>query len=191
MRSLRIAAGLAALPVLLSGCDLLVSGLYGPDPFSEPGVTTEFTTGRATIEIRVDDSRETIVLDQLAGGSQWDSFGATVTWRNDDGWSMTLATFEMGGRDSFGLDPGVSSDITIQRITDKQMWQTDSYMSGSCAVNVDSADTDRLSGTATCLSLRWTDGLDFNINGPVYIEDQPRFNAEITFRAQSKPDTQI
>src|SRR5687767_437836 len=100
-RAFRAAAALAILPLVLSGCDLLLAGLYPtgpfPDPFTDPFINpeglTEFDRGQATLVITRDEEEQTVVLDQVFGSTML-GFGTTITWRNDDGWSMTIGYYD-------------------------------------------------------------------------------------------------
>jgi hypothetical protein len=173
--------------LLLSGCEYLIPGLYpDPDPWQEPGVTTAYESGRATLELDADGAQQTVVLDEIAEGSELTGFGATVIWRNDDGWALTLSTFDFGGMPGLG---GSSDDVSIQRINGVELWVTDSYSSpDSCIVEIDESSDELLSGSATCRGLRWSDGLGgfggYGASGPRYIEDEPAFDLTLTFEAR-------
>jgi hypothetical protein len=187
MRRVSGLAAVALLAMLLSGCEYLIPGLYGdPGPWEDPGVTTIYESGRATLELDADGVQQTVVLDELSGGSELTGFGATVTWRNDEGWALTLSTFDFGGMPGMG---GASGDLSIQRINGAELWVTDSYSNlNSCIVEIEESSDERLAGSATCRGLRWADGLGgfggYSATGPRYIEGEPSFELILTFEAR-------
>lgn len=184
---------LAMLPLLISGCDLLAAALYpgldpfAPDPFGGPGLGVVYETGTATLEIDQGDVEETIVLDEVVEGSErWD-LGATVTWRNDDGWAMTISSYS---------DPEFpaadSSDVIFQRINGTELWRTDYFdSSGRCIIQVREVTDERLSGSVECDGLRWAEGLGSpSFDGtPRYVEGQDSFHIHVEFEAA--PDESI
>jgi hypothetical protein len=183
-RLLRL-GGLCVLALALCGCELLLPGFYGDEPFEpfDPGVTTAYESGTATLETDADGATQTIVLDELVEGSEMSGFGSTIIWRNDDGWALTLNTYDMGVP-----MPGGGGDIGIQRIVGNELWTTDSFTSpNSCIIDITDASEDGLTGTATCTGLRWLDGLGgsygMGMAGPRYVEDEPAFDLTITFEA--------
>src|SRR5688572_13468752 len=127
LRALGRVAFLAALPVMLAGCDLLAAALYpeldpfAPDPFGQPGAATAYAGGTATIEIRQGDQLQTVVLDELVPGSELWEMGAMATWRNSDGWALTVNAYSAHPMDPFGS----GGDITLQRVTGTELWTTD------------------------------------------------------------------
>ena len=191
--SIKRAATLAMIPLLLSGCDLLAAALYpglepfAPDPFGGPGLGVVYEVGTATLEIDQGDEHQTVVLNEVVEGSErWD-FGASVTWRNDDGWAMTISSYS---------DPtfpaGNSSDVMFQRINGTQLWMTDYFDSqGRCIIQMSGMTDDRLSGSVECDGLRWTDGLGApGFSGtPRYVEGQEHLHFHVEFEAA--PDESV
>ena len=191
--TIKRAVPLAILPMLISGCDLLAAAFYpefdpfAPDPFGGPGIGVMYEVGTATIEIDQGEDHQTIVLNEVVEGSERWEFGATVTWRNDDGWAMTISSY---------TDPsfpaGDSSDVMLQRISGTELWMTDYLDShGRCIIQLSGARNDRLKGLADCDGLRWTDGLGApSLSGtPRYVEGQDNFHIHVEFEAA--PDETI
>jgi hypothetical protein len=191
----RRALALASLPFVFSGCDLLAAamldplggGPFAPDPFAQPGTTATYEIGVATVEFDDGDVAETIVLDEVAGGSESWEYGSTVTWRNDSGWVMTLSTY------SDPTFPAASSnDVTFQRISGTELWVTDYFdTSGRCIVSVRELSEERVAGSVECDGLRWTDGLGVpNYMGtPRYVDGQDSFHVHVEFEAA--PDSSL
>jgi hypothetical protein len=197
LRAIRVAAVLAVLPLMLSGCDLLLASIYPTDPFNDPFMdpfidpnSTEFDRGQATLVITKPDDEQTVVLDEVYG-SMMLGFGTTVTWRNKDGWSMTISYSDTSSTPGpLGLD----GDITFERITDNELWTTgyDQSMS-QCTIDVAESTADRTSGSADCEAMRWVDGFGtggFGGMSQPYIEGQPLFDVRVTFDARPIGDTQ-
>ena len=46
MRVLRVAVLITALPILLSGCELLFPSIYGSDPYAMPGDSYAYDSGK-------------------------------------------------------------------------------------------------------------------------------------------------
>ncbi len=191
-RRLRIAAALAVLPLVISGCDLLYAGLYGPiDPFLEPelGPSIVYETGVATIEMTRGATTETITLDQVGPNSMLDSFmGATVTWRNDDGWIVRINAYEFSDPGAVGL-PGITSgDVTVEWIAEHELWTAGTYTAAagnSCVVDIWEMSETAVSGRANCRKLQWTDGTGgYGFGELVYIEGQDPFDVTVTFEAK-------
>jgi len=188
---LRTAAMLAVVPFVLSGCDLLFAGLYGPmDPFPEPdlGPSVVYDSGVATLEITQTDTTETVTLDQLGPNSIMDSYmGATVTWRNDDGWILRLNAYSFADPAAGGFPGSVSGDITFDRIGDNELWTAGGYTSAAgnrCIVDISEMSETRVSGRANCRGLRWSDATGgFGFGEPVFIEGQDPFDVTVTFEA--------
>lgn len=178
---MRALAGLA-LAVSLGGCDLLMSGPFGPAfdgdfPSSSPIAT--YRSGTATIAIA---GGETIELDQLADGAQVDSlFGSEVRWTDPSGWNLRLSGAGMDGGE-LGPMPFGAGFLTLDRIADGRHWST--FDGTRCIVDVDAIDARALRGRATCKGLEWYDDLDLQQNaaGPKPL-DEPKFDAEVTFEA--------
>jgi hypothetical protein len=188
MHRLTRLAAIGSLAALLAGCELLLPGLYGfPEEPIDPGLgmSATYESGSATLRFG-GAAPQTIELDTVLSGSGVSEFGAMVTWRNDDGWAMTVNAYEMGL-------PGVelSGDVNIQRIVGTEVWTTDSFTTPySCTVDIDKVTEDELSGAATCRSLQWVDGTGggswLNPGSPRYVEGEPAFDVTITFEAQAR-----
>ena len=185
LRSIRAAAALAVLPLVLSGCGLLFAGISPLDPFTgpfgDPGNLGGFERGRATLEMSTDGEEQTVVLDQVFGSR---SVGFTyLTWSNDDGWSMTLTYADSSAAPGpLGLD----GDITFDRMGFNQYWTTGYDQSMSlCTIDVAESTSDRISGSSECEMLRWVDGFG-NDSGLIqpYVEGQPQFDVHVTFEAE-------
>jgi hypothetical protein len=196
------AALLAAVVVVVAGCDLLWAA-YGTDPWAPPPawvdepfpqatVLASYSSGTATAEISRDGTVETITFDRVGDGSTLNGLiGASVTWRNDSGWVLSLNAYDVGSflAPMASGESGPSSysgDVTLQRINGSDFWRADSYgMAGSrCIVDIQEASETAVRGSATCRELRWTDG--FAAPMPLeeaYIETEEPFDAEITFEA--------
>lgn len=197
-RRLRIAAALAVLPFVISGCDLLWAGLYGPtDPFLEPelGPSIVYESGVATIEITQGDTTETVTLSEIGPNSMLDSYmGATVTWRNDDGWIVRMNAYSFADP-AIGDFPGsMAGDVTIERINEHELWTAGSYTSTAgnrCIVDIWEMSETGVSGRANCRGLRWSDGAGgFGLGEPVFVEGQDPFDMTVTFEAKPAGDTQ-
>src|SRR5687767_7628778 len=96
---------LLAVALVAAGCDLLfmanpwaVPAPWGDEPpFPEPTVLATYSEGTATAEITRDGTTETISFDRVGTGSTLGGFmGASVSWRNDSGWVLTLSAYDMG-----------------------------------------------------------------------------------------------
>ena len=193
LRAVRLAAATAILPIVLSGCDLLLAGLYPPEPFTDPFVepgSAVFASGKATLEITGGDVDETVVLDRANGSLMYGM--ATVTWRNDDGWSMSITSYGTTG--GFHGAPGFGGDVMIQRIHDNQLWTTGFEQSyNQCTLSVSESTMEHVAGSAECVQMRWIDGFaappGFGQSQP-YIEGEPRFNVNVTFEAKAGGATQ-
>jgi hypothetical protein len=197
LRALRVAAALAVLPLILSGCDVLLAGLYGmdpfgdpfADPFADPSVVTTYDSGTTTIEFTQGGETQTITLDQVAANSQLDSlYGATVNWENDDGWSTSVTAYDTAQfGDGMGMPGVIAGDVTISLINGHDYWMAGSYTSSaghSCIVDVWEMSETKFSGRANCRELQWTDGVaPYNGSGPAYIEGEEPFDVSITFEA--------
>ena len=126
------------------------------------------------------------VLDQLETASYVDSYSASISWRNSDGWAINLEVFDMGVP---GMD-AMSSYLTLQRVSDSTLWVADNTLTGSCNIDVRETTPDSFSGVANCSGLRWADGLgSYGTNAPDYIEGQPRFDLDVTFEAHPNRGT--
>lgn len=190
-RRLQIAAALALLPFVISGCDLLFASLYGPiDPFPEPelGPSVLYDSGVATIEITQGDTTETMTLDQVGPNSMLDSYmGATVTWRNDDGWVLRLNAYSFLDPAAMDFPGSFSADLTVDRIEDHELWTAGGYTSTAgnrCIVDISEMSETGVSGRADCRGLRWSDGSSgFGFGEPALIEGQDSFDMTVTFEA--------
>lgn len=191
---------LTAAAMLLTGCGLLYPGILGGGTViggsGDPGVPTvraTYTSGHATLKITQGTDVQTITLDEVGAGSQMMSIiGASAGWRNADGWVLQVMAFDAGsmpGAPLPGLGGAVPAQMTIERISGNQLWTTQDFMGDNrCVVTVTQLDEKALSGTATCRSLRWSDGLAGNMQigpgDPTYIAGQDPFDAEVTFEAK-------
>lgn len=180
---LRAVVGLSLAAVLLSGCDLLMGGAFGPGfdgdfPSSSPIAT--YRSGSATIAIA---GGETITLDKLAAGAGVDSiFGSDVRWTGASGWHVHIsgAGADDGGGGAMPFEGGY---LTFDRIVDGDHWS--SFDGGRCIVDVDVVDASAFRGTATCKGVEWFSAIGMplmNPTGPKPL-DQPKFDAEVTFEA--------
>lgn len=173
------ALGLVGAVVVASGCQYLF-GFPGDPSFPLPSTRGAYDQGVATVTIGTEPA---IRLDDLSRPGTFDpSFGAEVTFRNDDGWYVQVFGASVG---SSGL-LGTGAYLQLDRIVDRQHWTTSDPT--RCVVTVTAADETSLRGTATCKGLRWADALGgfgggLGAAGPAYIPDQPAFDAEITFEA--------
>lgn len=185
--ALRRAAALASLPLLISGCDLLAAAMLdpyafdplAPDPFGEPAMSSAYDAGTAVVELDERDAQQTVVLNEVVEGSELWEYGATITWRNDEGWAMTVSTYSDTGF-------GSTNDVVFQRINGNELWVTD-YLDtmNRCIVSVIELSEERVSGSVECDTLRWVDGL----GAPSYsdtrrfIEGQGPFHVHVEFEA--------
>jgi hypothetical protein len=190
-----VALALSAL--ILSGCELLLGGMFGggafpgdPDGgFPTPSLQATFTSGTATIVITragVSGS-ETVTLDRLAPGATLTSMvGANASWRNDDGWALAVMAFEPG---QFGGPGAIGGDLSMQRVSGTNSWTTADFTAAPrCIVEIAELSVSGLTGSASCRGLRWIDALSgpggfSGSDTPVYVEGQDPFDAEVTFAA--------
>jgi hypothetical protein len=189
---LRLAA-FAALPLVISGCDLIAAYL-SPMPiggFGDPETTTAYSTGTATVQITQGGTTQTISLD-ISPGSTYDSYvGAIVSWENDEGWTVMVDAYDeslLGGVSVPGLMDG---DVTISRIEGHEFWTAGSYTglsTAGCGVKVSEMTPVKVAGRVTCSQLRWTDGTSWSLDGPQYIEGQDPFDVTIDFEAEASPE---
>jgi hypothetical protein len=191
---------LTAAAMLLTGCGLLYPGIFGGGTVSggsgDPGVPTvraTYRSGHATLKITQGTDVQTITLDEVGAGSQMMSMiGGSAGWRNADGWALQVMAFDpstMPGGMLGGMGGEVSGQMTIERITGNQVWTTQDYTGDSrCVVTVTQVDEKALSGTATCKSVRWSDGfagsMQFGLGAPTYIAGQDPFDVDVTFEAK-------
>jgi len=114
------------LPLLISGCDLLWASLYAPtDPFLEPelGPSVVYESGVATIEITRGNTTETMTLDEVGPNSMLDSYiGASVTWRNNDGWILRLDAYSFTDPALGDIPGNVFGDVTVEWIAEHEAW---------------------------------------------------------------------
>ena len=191
---LRVAA-LAALSLLISGCDLLYSYLdpFGlpPGGFGPPISANQFFNGRATLEITQDGQTQILVLDGINAYSYLDaSYGAGVTWQNDDGWSVTVDAYDS----SLGIGVpvgGWAGDVTINRTAGRDLWTTGSYTGWSleeCLVFVSELTNTKLTGWVECTKLRWVDSMNMSFDASAYVEGEEPFDARIDFEVNASTD---
>jgi hypothetical protein len=166
----------------LAGCELLMpsDAFDSFDDFAEPIAT--YATGRATVKL----GTETLVLDRIAPGPHVYKAGTVeLYWYNDEGWGMRLMSFQDSGL------LGEFSDLSFDRVQ-TTYWTAmgGSGSGGDCAIRIERADATGLHGSATCTGLRWLDQLHggtMSGNGPPFVEDQPAFDATVTFDAEPAP----
>jgi hypothetical protein len=177
---------LVALASLLTGCDLLYYSLYPPtDPWdpTETPITSSYEEGAASLDF--DEGTLVVALDGLAPGSRYDSLmGASVGWKDDAGWSLTVMAYDPS---TFGGFPGPGGTVTIGRVEGHEYWVAGGYYDESrCIVTVDEITESLVRGTARCDRLRWTDGTTQSVSlmAPVYVEGQEPFDVHITFEAE-------
>ena len=186
---------LALVSVLLSGCGLLLPGLYGfsptePDPYypipSTPPFAEDvnYTSGSASLDVTEGGTKGTFELGELVDGSQ--TYGMTnATWRGTEGWSLTVNAFSLGDATFAG-----NKNVSIQRVNGNDVWLASTeFNPTACTVVIDEMSDKRLKGNATCRNLRWADGLgqnDMSFYPPKYIEGQDPFSVDITFEATAK-----
>ena len=169
---------LTAAVLVAGGCQYLFGLPTDPD-FTMPAPKAVYGQGQATVTIGSDPP---MTLDELARPGTFDPMiGGEVTFRGVDGWSVQVLGAQVGG--GFMPQPGW---IELDRIVDGQHWTISDPT--RCVVTVAVADAFALRGSATCKGLRWSDALGGGayMLEPVYIEDQPAFDAEITFEAAPK-----
>jgi hypothetical protein len=164
-----------------------------PGPF--PTVLATYAHGTASMEVTQGGVTQTIALNEVGRGSSLNSFiGSSVSWRNEDGWSLTVTSYEVGN--PFAPEPSndaeqshdeqYSAEISVGLIDGHEYWRADGYgVAGNrCIVDVTELDKTDVSGSATCRGLRWADGTVSPVSiEPVLIEGQEPFDAEITFEA--------
>ena len=190
---------LAAAAMLLTGCDVLYSSVLGGGTViggsGDPGMPTvraTYTSGQATLKITQGSDTQTITLDEVSAGSQLMSIiGGSASWRNADGWVLQVMAFDSGSMPGAPLPnfADVPGQLTIERINGNQLWTTQDYTGDNrCIVTVAQVDQKALSGTATCRSLRWSDGfagsMQFGLEAPAYIAGQDPFDVDVTFEAK-------
>jgi hypothetical protein len=195
MRAIRRLVVLAALPLMLVGCDVLAAAMYSqlepglgfpPDPFVEPGPGTIYDDGRATVEITQDDgTTETHTFDRLAFGDYNPAFGASVSWANDDDWELVVSAYDL--TDSLGAPSGViGGDVSVTRMSGFDFQMAGSYLplndGNSCTLDTWVMTEKKFEGRANCTRIRWTDGLEESGDGPT-------FDMTITFVATSRGDS--
>jgi hypothetical protein len=203
----RFAPAIAAMATafIVAGCELLFPqlaapfdpNLIPPDPnygLPVPTVRATYTSGQATLTIRQGTTAETVVLDKVAAGSQLTSdLGATVTWRNDDGWTLIVEAWDMSG---LGYDlPGLlpEATLTVERVVDNEFWvayDTDATTYAQlCNSTVKEMSDTVFRGAGTCTSLRWEDGASESGYGdPVYVDGQDPFAMTVTFEAEGSAE---
>jgi hypothetical protein len=192
-----IALGALAGAMVLGGCVFPnFAGLgLDDDDFDglQPSVLAVYSTGSATLNITQAGQARSITLERIGRGSQLTTLiGSSVTWRNDEGWSLTLNAYDFGSvlrpeSTSTTDAESYSADLSIQLIEDHEFWRAEGYgISGNrCIVDVAEASETEITGTATCRGLRWRDGIaaGFGVETGL-IEEQEPFDAEITFEAR-------
>jgi hypothetical protein len=178
---------LATLPLILSGCDVIASYMYGlPGTGGLPGapeITNEYTRGEATLTITQAGESQTIEME-LAPYSMFDpSLGAYVTWAGEGGWSVSIGAYAV-------TTPGVpviSGDVTVTReLDDGTFWIAGSYVPPSagnkCAVHVWTLSATNLEGAVNCTAMIWVDGMEYE-QAPV--DDQQQFEVGFDFHAEA------
>ena len=195
------AAILAAVPLMLSGCGLLFGGMYpgfnplappfAPDPFINPGAGATYDRGTADLEITHEDgTTESLTLGRIGFIGEYDeSFGASASWVNDDGWELTVFAYDVA--DSLGNELGViNGDATFSRSKGMDYWSAGSYVGGGgnpCAVDVWEMTEKEFTGRVTCTSLRWT---TYSMTGEEEaVEGEDPFEVTVTFGATSTADS--
>ncbi len=187
---------LAAATMLLSGCDVLLPGMLGAGTViggsgnsGVPAVLATYASGHATLKITQGTNVQSVTLDEIGAGSQLMSIiGGSAGWRNADGWALQVMALDPSSVLG-GMGAETSGQLTIERITGNQLWTTQDFTSDNhCVVTIKQMDAKALSGTATCRSARWSDGLAGNMQigpgEPTYIAGQDPFDAEVTFEAK-------
>lgn len=182
-------AAVLFLPLLLSGCELLFPGFYSYGSTEFPldpsfGPDTSYTTGSASLDLTQDGNTQRVDLGELLPGAGTLEGATSATWKNEDGWSLSIMNFG-----DFGLpeDP-YSAVVTIQQVNDHEVWIADTMTNSSCTTNVQESSADRFAGASTCRQLRWADGSaapgGFGMGSPPYIAGQDPFDVSITFEAK-------
>jgi hypothetical protein len=138
---------------------------------------------------------ETMTLDQIGPDSMLDSYmGATVTWRNDDGWIVRMNAYDYSDPGAGDVPGSIGGDVTVERIDGHEHWSAGSYTSTAgnrCIVDVWEMSETVVSGRANCRGLRWTDYAGgFSFGEPVFIEGQDAFDLTVTFEAKPSGDGQ-
>ena len=201
MNRSRLVVGLTA--VLLSGCMLPSFSAFPPGIDPIPTKLATYSAGSASIELTQSGTTETITLVSVGPGSTLNSLsGATVSWRNEDGWILLVTAYDLAAFSAFGRRPSAQptresgsgpenqsyfGEVTVERIDGHEFWQANgSGATGNrCIVDVTDVGPELISGKATCRGLRWSDGaVPLGIGDPVFIEGQDPFDAEITFEAR-------
>ena len=147
--------------------------LPGAGP-AAPQPIAAYHSGRATIQL--DDGTQ-LVLDRINRGPHvYAQFGSLVRWSNDAGWYLTIA--------GAGGDPDMGpAYLTLDRVAGAQHWTADDPR--SCTVQVATATSVSLRGTALCRDARWLDALDTRISGDhPAVDGISPFSATVTFEAR-------
>jgi hypothetical protein len=182
-------ACLAALAVLLGGCELLLGPAFGPDdgrgfgpdpsfdfedPFPSSSPIGTYAHGSATIRIA---GGETIELTRFYADATADAnFGANAHWSGPDGWHLRISG--AGSDESYG-----GGYVVFDRVRGGEHWTSLDEVD-HCDLDVTVMTADALRGTATCTGVRWFDELDMSDDpdGPKPL-DEPAFDAKVTFEA--------
>jgi hypothetical protein len=147
---------------------------FDPDASDAPP-KAYFKHGSATLTI----GTQVIKLDKMVGeGLLSDQFGAQAAWSNGAGWYAQ----------AFGISPAGSEYaegalVSFDHIVNGQHWTVGDP--SLCRIAVTRSDEKGLAGTATCPNVRWADLMAAYASptGPVYVKDEPAFDAKLTFEA--------
>src|SRR3954468_13580835 len=144
---------LLAVPLALSGCELLFPAYgygygntdpidptyptapytfepYLPDPTLSPVVT--FRAGRATLTFTQDDTKQSILLGDIADGSGESHGMSDLTWTNADGWSLTMTSRDASTESS----KLYSYVVTLKRSVTNDVWvASNADDPKQCAIN--------------------------------------------------------
>jgi hypothetical protein len=190
---LRLVA-IAACSLVITGCDLLY---YYFDPLGVPPgdlgppIASQVLTGTATIVITQGAQTQTVVLEGIGADSYLDpEFGGTVTWQNEDGWSVVVGAFDATMYTGIEV-PGWMGDVTINRVQGNDFWTAGTYSdwsAGGCFVNVWELTASSLTGHANCTTLNWADGRNMSYDSSAYVKGQEPFDVTIDFEVLGHPE---
>jgi hypothetical protein len=192
-----VAAALVGAALVLSGCQYLLGPLAGgpivpgdPGAFGsfDPGDFGSFDPGNPML--RPPAATYTMGSASVAMGGTpiaLDHLSVPAFLREDIGSNAVWTDGKGNYLQVFGEKAGVTSAgafVSIDRIADgKHLTATDV---DHCKVTVVMANKTGFSGSASCKGMRWNDAMTpfDRVGNPVFLENPPAFDAEITFEAK-------